>query len=60
VSDNNFAFGLWLFTGLLPWIAFVDGLKQAANSIISQPNLVEKVVLPLVLLTLAPILSYIY
>jgi lipopolysaccharide transport system permease protein len=57
VPDNNFTFGLWLFAGLLPWIAFTSGLTQASTSVIAQPNLVKKVVFPLVLLPLVPILS---
>ncbi|MUG98654.1 ABC transporter permease [Scytonema sp. UIC 10036] len=57
LPDNNFTFGLWLFAGLLPWIAFSSGLIQAATSVILQPNLVKKVVFPLALLPLVPILS---
>ena len=56
-ADNSFAFGLWLFAGLLPWIAFSSGLSQASGSVIGQPNLVKKVVFPLSLLPLVPILS---
>jgi lipopolysaccharide transport system permease protein len=54
---NNFTFGLWLFAGLLPWMAFSGGLMQCAGIVISQPNLVKKVVFPLALLPLVPILS---
>jgi len=57
LPENNFTFGLWLFAGLLPWIAFSGGLSQAASSVIGQPNLVKKVVFPLGLLPLVPILS---
>ncbi len=57
VPENNFTFGLWIFAGLLPWIAFVGGLTQASNSVISQPNLVKKVVFPLALLPLVPVFS---
>jgi lipopolysaccharide transport system permease protein len=57
VPDNNFTFGLWLFAGLLPWIAFTGGVTQAASSVIAQPNLVKKVVFPLGLLPLVPVLS---
>jgi lipopolysaccharide transport system permease protein len=57
VPENNFTFGLWLFAGLLPWISFTGGLMQAANSVITQPNLVKKVVFPLALLPLVPVLS---
>lgn len=56
-ADNNIGFGLWLFAGLLPWIAFTGGLTQASGSVIGQPNLVKKVVFPLTLLPLVPVLS---
>ncbi|MEH2372719.1 ABC transporter permease [Nostoc sp.] len=57
LPENNFTFGLWLFAGLLPWIAFTGGLIQSANSVVGQPNLVKKVVFPLALLPLVPVLS---
>jgi lipopolysaccharide transport system permease protein len=57
LPENNFTFGLWLFAGLVPWIAFSGGLSQAASCVIGQPNLVKKVVFPLGLLPLVPILS---
>lgn len=57
LPPNNLTFGLWLFAGLLPWIAFTGGLTQATGSVLAQPNLVKKVVFPLALLPLVPILS---
>ncbi len=57
VPANNITFGLWLFAGLLPWIAFTGGLIQATTSVTAQPNLVKKVVFPLALLPLVPILA---
>ncbi len=56
-GNENLTFGLWLFAGLLPWIAFTSGLTQSAGSVVGQPNLVKKVVFPLALLPLIPILS---
>lgn len=56
-GDNHLTFGLWLFAGILPWLAFSGGLSQAATAIVSQTNLVKKVVFPLALLPLVPILS---
>ncbi len=56
-GDSSLAFGLWLFAGLLPWTAFTRGLNQAANAVVRQPNLVKKVVFPLSLLPLVPVLS---
>lgn len=57
LPDNNLTFGLWLFAGLLPWIAFTSGLITASVSVVGQPNLVKKVVFPLALLPLVPILA---
>jgi lipopolysaccharide transport system permease protein len=57
LPENNLTFGLWLFAGLLPWIAFTGGLTQATTSVVGQPNLVKRVVFPLALLPLVPILS---
>jgi lipopolysaccharide transport system permease protein len=56
-QDSQLTFGLWLFAGLVPWFAFTNGLTQAATSVITQPNLVKKVVFPLGLLPLVPIFS---
>jgi lipopolysaccharide transport system permease protein len=55
--SENLTFGLWIFAGLLPWNALSNGLAQSANSVTSQPNLVKKVVFPLELLPLVPVLS---
>lgn len=57
LPPNNLTFGLWLFAGLLPWIAFTSGFTQASTSVIGQPNLIKKVVFPLELLPLVPVLS---
>ncbi|WP_340643506.1 ABC transporter permease [Phormidium pseudopriestleyi] len=57
LPENSFTFGLWLFAGLVPWIAFTTGFMQAANVVVGQPNLVKKVVFPLSLLPLVPVLS---
>lgn len=54
-ESNPLAFGLWLFAGLIPWIAVSTGLAQACVSVTGQPNLVKKVVFPLPLLPLVPI-----
>ncbi|UWU49625.1 ABC transporter permease [Limnospira platensis] len=56
-EDSKLTFGLWLFAGLIPWFAFINGLTQAATSVIGQTNLVKKVVFPLGLLPMVPILS---
>lgn len=57
IPSNNFTFGLWLFAGLVPWLAFTNGLISATTSVITQPNLIKRVVFPLELLPIVPILS---
>lgn len=57
MPENNFTFGMWLFAGLLPWTAFSSGCLKASTSVIEQPNLVKKVVFPLSLLPLVPVLA---
>ena len=56
-ADNSLVFGLWLFAGLVTWLAISNGLLQASGSVVGQPNLVKKVVFPLSLLPLVPVLS---
>lgn len=56
-GDSSLVFGLWLFAGLIPWIAFTSGLMGACTSVIAQTNLVKKVVFPLALLPLVPVLT---
>jgi lipopolysaccharide transport system permease protein len=56
-GSDNLTFGLWLFSGLLPWVAFSAGFSQSATSVIAQPNLVKKIVFPLALLPLVPVFS---
>ncbi len=57
LPGTNLAFGIWLFAGLIPWLAFTGGLNQAAHSVTGHPNLVKKVVFPLSLLPIVPVLS---
>jgi lipopolysaccharide transport system permease protein len=57
LPSTNLSYGLWLFAGLNPWIAFTSGFIQAARSVLDQPNLVKKIVFPLELLPLVPVCS---
>ena len=57
LAGNNLLFALWLFAGLIPWSAVTGSLIPAASSVIAQPNLVKKVVFPLTLLPLVPIVT---
>jgi lipopolysaccharide transport system permease protein len=46
-------FALWLLCGLLPWTFFANVMTTSANSIVSDPNLVQKVYFSRIVLPLA-------
>jgi lipopolysaccharide transport system permease protein len=41
------SYGIHLFCGLLPWLAFSDGIQRSALSLIDNVNLVKRVVFPI-------------
>ncbi len=51
-GDSTLNFGLYLYCGLIPFLAFSDALTSATNSIRSNAALVQKVVFPLEVLPL--------
>lgn len=57
LPESRLTFAVWLFAGLLPWIAFSAALTMATVAVISQPNLVKRVVFPLPLLPMVPVIS---
>ncbi len=46
LPTNQTRYGLWLFTKLLPWLAFTSGLTLADKAMAKQPNIVNKVGVP--------------
>ena len=40
------SFALYLFCGMLPWLAFAEGITRAASVIVEQTPLIKKVVFP--------------
>ena len=57
LAGNNLLFALWLFAGLIPWGAITASLIASSGSVTAQPNLVKKVVFPLTLIPLVPIVT---
>jgi ABC-2 type transport system permease protein len=51
-GDSTLNFGLFLYCGLIPFLAFQDTLSKSMNSIRSNSSLVKKVVFPLEILPL--------
>ena len=54
-TTGNFA--LYLFCGMVPWIAFSDSVDRAAGIIMNHANLVKKTVFPLEILPCYPVMS---
>ena len=46
-GGGHFSFALYLFCGLLPWIAFSDGIQRSTTAMIDNVNLVKRVVFPI-------------
>lgn len=49
-NGSTTSFALYLVCGLLPWLAFSEGLTRCASVVIDNANLVRKVVFPLEIL----------
>ncbi|HEY9870387.1 MAG TPA: ABC transporter permease [Candidatus Obscuribacterales bacterium] len=54
-STANFA--LYLMAGLLPWSALAEAISRSTTCILEVPNLVKKVVFPLEILPVVPVVS---
>ena len=51
------SFGVFLFAGLLPWMAFQEGVTRATTAIVDNASVIKKAHLPLKTLVLAPVAS---
>ena len=54
LTDN---FGIFLFCGLLPWMAINEGITRASTAIVDNAAVIKKARLPLMTLVLAPAAS---
>src|SRR5918911_4567803 len=57
VSGTGWEFALYLFCGVLPWTAFQEAVQISSQKIVSQANLVKRVVFPLETLPVAQSLA---
>jgi lipopolysaccharide transport system permease protein len=53
INGSGWEFALYLFCGLLPWAAFQEAVQLSSQKIVSQANLVKRVVFPLETLPVA-------
>jgi lipopolysaccharide transport system permease protein len=56
-SGSGWEFALYLFCGVLPWTAFSEAVQLSSQKIVSQANLVKRVVFPLEILPVAQVLA---
>jgi ABC-2 type transport system permease protein len=56
-GDSTLNFGLYLYCGLLPFLAFQQALNQGVNVIRRNSDLVERVVFPLEILPLTAVIT---
>jgi lipopolysaccharide transport system permease protein len=54
-SDGTAPYVLMVFAGMLPWTLFSTGLTEASNSLVSNANLISKVLLPRLLVPITTI-----
>ena len=52
-SGSGWEFALYIFCGVLPWTAFQEAVQLSSQKIVSQANLVKRVVFPLEILPVA-------
>jgi lipopolysaccharide transport system permease protein len=57
VTGSEWEFALYLFCGMLPWTAFQEAVQLSSQKIVSQANLVKRVVFPLEILPVAQTLA---
>lgn len=56
-TGGGWEFALYLFCGLLPWGAFQEAVQLSSQKIVSQANLVKRVIFPLEILPVAQTLA---
>lgn len=56
-ETSHFGYAIYMFCGMLPWLAFSEGVQRAATAITENVNLVKRVVFPIETLPLNLALS---
>jgi homopolymeric O-antigen transport system permease protein len=57
VGDSPSSFALYLFCGMLPWLAFAEGISRATSVILDHAHLLKKVVFPAEILPIYVVVS---
>lgn len=57
VPSDNLPYPIFSYAALVPWTFFANGLTQAANSLVTNSNMVKKIYFPRLILPVATILA---
>ena len=57
LGERTESFGIFLFCGLMPWLAFHEGVSRSATAITENANLVKKIHFPAEILVLSVVLG---
>jgi len=57
VPSDGVPYPIFAYAALIPWMFFANGLTQAANSVVSNSNLVNKVYFPRLTIPIASVLA---
>jgi lipopolysaccharide transport system permease protein len=57
IPSDGLPYPLFSYTALVPWTFFANGLTQASNSLVSNPNLIKKTYFPRLTMPLARVLA---
>lgn len=59
-ADQPFSYSVYIFAGLLPWLAITESLSKSAVALTSNASLVKQVVFPIEVLTVKSALSVMF
>lgn len=57
IPSDGIPYPIFSYAALVPWTFFANGLSQAANSLVSEANLIKKVYFPRLAIPIATVLS---
>ena len=57
MPSDGVPYPLFSYAALVPWTFFANGLNQASNSLVGNPNLITKVYFPRLAIPLASVLA---
>ncbi len=57
IPSDGIPYPIFAFAALVPWTFFANGVSQASNSLVDNPNLIKKVYFPRLAMPIATVLS---